>query len=349
MLYKLLSVSKNKKISEINIGDYIQALASSQYYPQIDGFLDRDEDLKDYNGEPCKMIMNGWYMHNPQNWPPTNKIIPLFVAFHLNILAKKELTSPISISYLKKHEPIGCRDIDTMNLLKEKGINAYFSGCMTLTLGKKYYNSEKDDKTYIVDPLLDANIGIKEIFEAIREFTKYPFDIIHLITNKGLRIHPGKNILKKIIKTSLYHKEYSKLFSREFVMNSIYICQQSEYYKKNFKTDMELLDEAERLIKLYAKAKLVITSRIHCALPCLGLETPVIFLQKADDIKASSCRFNGLTDLFNTIIIKGKTLNPSFTINFQKGELPVNKKDWKILADSLNKRCNQFTTKNNEL
>ena len=67
MLYKLLSVSKHKKISEINIGDYIQALASSQYYPQIDGFLDRDEDLKDYNGEPCKMIMNGWYMHNPQN------------------------------------------------------------------------------------------------------------------------------------------------------------------------------------------------------------------------------------------------------------------------------------------
>lgn len=349
MLYKLLSVSKHKKVSEINIGDYIQALASSQYYPQIDGFLDRDEDLKDYNGEPCKMIMNGWYMHDTQNWPPTNKITPLFVAFHLNILAQKELTNPASISYLKKHEPIGCRDIDTMNLLKEKGINAYFSGCMTLTLGKKYHSSEKENKTYIVDPLLEANMGIKEIFEAIKEFIKYPFDIIRLITNRGLRIHPGKNLLKKFLKTSLYHKEYSKLFSRELVMNSIYICQQSKHYKKDFKTDMELLSEAERLIKLYAKAKLVITSRIHCALPCLGLETPVIFLRKANDIKASSCRFNGLADLFNTIIVKGETLIPTFTINFQKGELPVNKQDWKILANSLNERCDQFIKNNNEL
>ena len=98
MKYKLLSVRKNNKVKAINIGDYIQALASSQYYPHVDGFLDRDEDLNSYDEEPCKMIMNGWYMHNPQNWPPTGKIIPLFVAFHLNVLVREELTSSISVN-----------------------------------------------------------------------------------------------------------------------------------------------------------------------------------------------------------------------------------------------------------
>lgn len=58
---------------ETNIGDYIQALASAQFLPHIDGFINR-EKLKDYKEEPCSVIMNGWYIHNPEQWPPSNKI-----------------------------------------------------------------------------------------------------------------------------------------------------------------------------------------------------------------------------------------------------------------------------------
>ena len=101
MKYKLLAVSKFPNISGVNIGDYVQALASSQFLPHIDGFIDRDEDLKDYAGEPCKVIMNGWYMHLPQNWPPSDLIDPLFVAFHLNSGVKEVLLSSQSIAYLK--------------------------------------------------------------------------------------------------------------------------------------------------------------------------------------------------------------------------------------------------------
>mgnify|MGYP001543751215 len=107
MKYKLLAVSKFPNISGVNIGDYVQALASSQFLPHIDGFIDRDEDLKDYAGEPCKVIMNGWYMHLPQNWPPSDLIDPLFVAFHLNSGVKEVLLSSQSIAYLKSHQPIG--------------------------------------------------------------------------------------------------------------------------------------------------------------------------------------------------------------------------------------------------
>jgi len=342
MLYKLLSVSKCNKVAEINIGDYIQALASSQYYPRVDGFLDRDEDLKDYDGAPCKVIMNGWYMHNPKNWPPSEKISPLFVAFHLNALVKKELTSQESISYLKSHAPIGCRDMNTVNLLREKDVDAYFSGCMTLTLGKKYHSKEREDKTYIVDPLVEDIGGIGNVFTSICHFFKYPYEIISLLRNPGLHIHMGRNKIKTFLKTSLFHKIYSELFSRKIVMNSIYICQQSKYFSKAITTDKERLSEAEKLVKQYAKAKLVITSRIHCALPCLGLETPVLFLRKRHDSEANSCRFDGLTDLFNIIIVDNKGLHPTFPSKLPDGEIPTNKENWKGLADSLDKKCLAF-------
>ena len=67
MNYKLLAVSKFLNNSGVNIGDYVQAHASSQFIPQLDGLIDRDEELKDYDGIPCKVIMNCWYMHSPQN------------------------------------------------------------------------------------------------------------------------------------------------------------------------------------------------------------------------------------------------------------------------------------------
>lgn len=111
--YALLGVRTEK---ETNIGDYIQALASKQFLPHVDTIIQR-EKLKDYSGENINMIMNGWYMHNPQQWPPSDKINPLFVAFHLNVLAEKDMMSKEGLAYLKLWEPIGCRDKRTRDVL----------------------------------------------------------------------------------------------------------------------------------------------------------------------------------------------------------------------------------------
>lgn len=346
MRYKLLAVSKFPNISGVNIGDYIQALASSQFLPNVDGFIDRDEELKDYAGEPCKVIMNGWYMHIPQNWPPSNLINPLFVAFHINSGVKKELLSHTSLSYLKNHQPIGCRDLNTVELLKNNGIEAYFSGCMTLTLGEKYHSEEKEDKAYIVDPIFNGRLSINRIFKAICTILLHPIDTFKLCRIKQLRIHYGRNFVSKIIKTSLYYKEYSTVFGRNLVMNSTYVTQESMYYKTHFKTDKERLAEAERLVKMYAMARLVITSRIHCALPCLGLETPVIYLEKGNDIEESKCRLGGLRELFNIIKVDDGTLTPQFNISLPItiSNRPANKDTWRKLANELKRRCKEFVT-----
>lgn len=73
--------------STVNIGDDIQTLAAinllkkkgiTEYI-----FIDR-ELLSDYNGDPVTLIMNGWYMHNINKFPPSDKITPVFISVHIN-------------------------------------------------------------------------------------------------------------------------------------------------------------------------------------------------------------------------------------------------------------------------
>ncbi|XP_057291906.1 uncharacterized protein LOC130614495 [Hydractinia symbiolongicarpus] len=60
-------------------------------------------------------------------------------------------------------------------------------------------------------------------------------------------------------------------------------------------------------IEMYSRAKLVITQRIHAALPCVALGTPVIFINTPNmpgaggSAKQASPRTTGLTGLFHTL------------------------------------------------
>src|SRR5690606_16492447 len=106
-------------------------------------------------------------------------------------------------------------------------------------------------------------------------------------------------------------------------------------------TENEKFEMAENLLKKYAKAKLVITSRIHCALPCLALGTPVIFVNGFDSF-VDSCRFDGILELFNRIDINSKT--GEFTANFplegkiNKDTIVKNLEKHHDLADSLKEK-----------
>ena len=336
MKYKLLSVY-NGEVQ--NIGDYVQALAASQYMPSVDGFVNREE-LSAYNGDECKMIMNGWFMHHPENWPPSERIKPLFVAFHLNESVKSQMLTKEGIDYLKKHEPIGCRDQYTASILSEAGVASYFSGCLTLTLGNKYRTDEKSQDVIVVDPMIP---GSKSFFDLLKDSITF---ITHLpsvlkISNK---LYPAKKGLLKYVYTSRFFRCYTKWIEKEDLVNAIYIQQETEYYISGFNSDYERLKEAERLVQLYSKAKYVLTSRIHCALPCLGLGTPVYFAIKDKLDFISSCRMGGLIELFNVFRCSKKEVIPSFKINgrISKKNIVENKRTWVDLAKDLTEKCTAF-------
>lgn len=69
---------------------------------------------------------------------------------------------------------------------------------------------------------------------------------------------------------------------------------------------------AKKLLDKYSKAKLVITSRLHGALPCLALNTPFIFVNNRYSI-----RYEGLYEFMNTI---GINATKQFNINVMLDE-----------------------------
>lgn len=307
-----------------NIGDYIQSLASIQYLPSINQYINR-EKLGLYNGENTQLIMNGWFTHEPKTWIPSQKITPLFISFHINKYAQEDMLSQAGIQYLKQHEPIGCRDHYTAKILTEKGIEAYFSGCLTLTLDRYRVNDkERDDSIYIVDPLFNYPSKKKFLtsFNSVRKYIK---------TGDIFRINEIQNILEKN-------------FSNEILSSAQYIEHElpSLTYSEEQKFAL-----AEELLNKYARAKLVITSRIHCALPCLALGTPVIFINGFDFI-GDTCRFDGLINLFNRIDINRnlKTEITNYSTNdinqMDLNNIPSNPLLYQDLINHLKNRCHQF-------
>lgn len=341
MKHCLLSVSS--KVPSVNIGDYIQALASSQFLPSVDGFIDR-EALKDYQGDECKMIMNGWYMHHPVQWPPSPKIHPLFVAMHINLLAKERMLMDDSIAYLKQHEPIGTRDLGTRDMLLAHGVEAYFSGCMTLTLGYKYKYEGERKGVYFVDPV----VHLANRWEKIVWFLR---SLLHLpqawrISRKYHR--EGHSRLYGFAFASKFFHIYRRYFTEETLLNATYIGQQSTSYLKDYPSDEERLQCAEDLVRKYAKAQLVVTSRIHCALPCLGIETPVLYLYDDHQPAVSSCRMDGLLPLFNLIHVSDTSLYSSdidLSKRIDANTHLANKTTWQPLAAALIERCRKFIEK----
>ena len=74
------------------------------------------------------------------------------------------------------------------------------------------------------------------------------------------------------------------------------------------------------------------------------METPVIYLQRGGDTKASACRMGGLQDLFNVVSVNDGHLIPQFDFStpITKEHHPKNKKNWRDLAEKLKTRCRIF-------
>ena len=121
--------------------------ACRQSRPMLDGepitlaFLPRD-DARQGEVPAGWLVAGGWFMHRRFGrfeFPFHPAIEPLFVSFHIDDPA---LLTPEAIDYLKAKAPIGCRDWFTTGLLRAHGIDAFFSGCLTSTLGQYYPRPE---------------------------------------------------------------------------------------------------------------------------------------------------------------------------------------------------------------
>lgn len=212
----------------ITIGDDAQLLAIENLYRYMG--IDYNEvvripfnELATYDGEyvvlPISFPLHG-YSHGTAITQYSDRIIPVFLGYA--ILTDK--LDNAEVNYLKKYEPIGCRDNFTLSVLRKHGIISYLNGCMTATFPKR--KEGKYDKVYCVDVSKELD---KYIPQNIREEAIYT---------------------EHVYMTDELGKETSE-------------------------------DVARRVYGGYAEnARLVITTRLHAALPCLAAGVPVVLAKE---------------------------------------------------------------------
>lgn len=325
----------------LNIGDYIQSLAAKQFLNESNPVLISREDLHKYDGEQVKMIMNGWYTMNGENFPPTEKITPLLVSHHINKLVHSHFKKEEVVHFYKKNEPVGCRDHFTLEFLESLGVKCYYTGCLTLTLAEKYYSEKKNDTIYFVDPRYKRSRGLSgQLARLYLLLTK--FNTISTIRSRYLRSNKKKSWKKSID----FYRSFSQIFEDEVLRKAVYI----KHYlpAKQFKNDEEIFAHGEDLLHKYASAKYVVSTRIHCALPSLAVGTPILYIDIPNDNPVSSCRLNGIKELFHIIHTNGTKLTCDILKPGEKFNLNstfANKEDYIIIKDKIKKTVLYFMKK----
>ena len=102
-------------------------------------------------------------------------------------------------------------------------------------------------------------------------------------------------------------------------------------------THQQRFIQARGLLETYANAGLVITSRLHCALPCIAMGTPVVFVGAYDN-----SRFQGLGNLVNHIFIDERGRIKDVEILMDKDNNLVNPSAHLQLAKALSQTCHNF-------
>jgi len=265
-----------------NIGDYIQTKAVIDILNKQNIKILEREKLNNYNGPPIKTIINGWFMENPKNWPPNNNINPLFISFHINPSIVKTFINHQSIEYFKKHEPIGCRDYYTRDLLVKNGINAYFSSCVTLGIKREKYLKRQ----------IPGGVIVIGAFDRLKPYLDYksPLKFLLSLIKYPLRILNYKIKLQK--------------FNRHLYKQKFQIKRYSQITKNSINSHSEGIALAEEMLNKIAESDIIITSRIHAALPALAMGLKVIFIDEGLDHTNHKMRLSGLKNYFKTVDFK---------------------------------------------
>jgi lipopolysaccharide biosynthesis glycosyltransferase len=242
----------------VNLGDEIQGFPGMHFLPRIDYFVDRD-DLAGFVGgndakRPTLVFVNAWYGTPSMTWPPSSNVDPVLNALHIEQDAEKLMLSPSSLEYVRNHGGVGARDEDTLQLfenhrsLTEETMDLFdSSGSLTELTGCM---------TLLLQPLP---------WERRFANTSKPIDGSHRIYIVDT---PADVLRSSGIPQSTLNKA----------------THLSHHYEGEDRFDKYVrFRRADHMLDLLRGARLVITSRLHAALPSVAMGVPTIFV-KSDDL-----------------------------------------------------------------
>jgi hypothetical protein len=240
------------KVSTENLGDHIQIIAGLRLLDRLGiqpmRYIDRDNEIRSAPGldevvGSVGILLNGWFKTNRAEWPPHPKLAPLILGFHIRLFQCPELLSEASIEFFRQHQPIGCRDVHTKNLLRKKGVQAFTSNCLSLTFPRR----------------IDIPPTQTEVFVVSRD--------------ERIKGHIPQSIGPY---TFVSHYTGSNNFTANFA-------------------------QAQGLLETYrSRAKLIITTLLHSALPAIAMGIPVVVFYPLNDLAGHISdreRFSSLEEL----------------------------------------------------
>lgn len=329
-----------------NIGDYIQSIAARQFAGADAVMLER-EMLHKYDVEPTRLVMNAWFMHHPKRFPPSADIIPLFVSFHVRPRLEDRFFTERTVAYLKTHQPIGCRSTDAVEMMHRHGIAAEYTSCLTLTLGKTYRHVATNTPPVFVDPFF-RRLGGKwwRSFEILRIlrcllYACRHFHAVRILAGK-FRVFvewPGNRFaVVRWHYAAEFHRAYTAAFSEEVLLAADYVTHKVS--KSVYPTEEALFAHADELLRRYERAPFVVTSRLHCSLPCIAMGTPVWVPFHPD---MTTGRFGGNEAFMNTLEFDGKwRLKVPSCGRIHPGMVPPVRTEHVPYAEALERRCREF-------
>lgn len=296
-----ITISEDISLRPVILGTIFSHWQRGNIFQMLIFFVDRDGLSCFRNEFKCKLIANGWYylFDGCHQW--SDCLEPLLTSVHINNTDNANEFHNVldKLKAASQKSPIGCRDFATQRFLQSNGIACFFSSCLTTTLQRKDYSDGRDRSGVIFS-------------DCSNDFYSKIFPIDRFI-NKNRAINRINALLRNY-------------YAQEEISYVTHECQLSVPHRERFEL-------AKALLQRYANAKLVITSRIHAALPCLGLGTPVILVCPYDQQ-----RFEGLAELLNYIWTDGG----KYSISIDREGKVLNKADYKIYSDNLRKQCLSF-------
>lgn len=273
----------------VNLGDEVQSLASLQWLPFMEHKIERDRLVTPKGAKSnVTVIINAWYGTPTMVWPPQGKYIdPVPVAVHIEPKRYEQFSTPESLAYLKARQPIGSRDMATLDFLQKYGVSTYFSACMTTTLSMPKIVTE--------DVRKKGDCGILFV-DVNRELINGVFP--ERVMTCGTEASP----------------KWRDLDGSQDNLEGVLRFQ-----------------NAFELLKTYSRAKVIVTSRLHTALPSASMGVPVV-LVLTDSMPGGggksdgNQRFAGLSGIIHSISVsKGKIVSASSKMkNFDWDNPPPN-------------------------
>ncbi|MGZ1490027.1 hypothetical protein [Brevibacterium sediminis] len=137
--YENLSFSGDQGLTEL-FKKFRKSVKEERKYDGPEAELNLVEVYRDGNvyqdiPEDTWYIAFGWYMHDifgkSFNIPFHPNLRPILLSVFVRY---PEMLTPEAIAYLKKYGPVGCRDWQSVAVLRAVGVPAFFSGCLTTTV-----------------------------------------------------------------------------------------------------------------------------------------------------------------------------------------------------------------------